>query len=117
MAGHIELGPGDELYVTATPLAMAVIFAMLASYFLSRTGRAHDGEILLKEEENEDDDEHAQKSPGKIVGWFTMVHDRFNQFFEKTRDRYMDALGWSLEDHTNVVMNPTDDRTMEWRCR
>ena len=70
------------------PLAMAVIFAMLASYFLSRTVVPTMVKYLLKEHEHEGEGEHHS--------FFGRIHDRFNHGFEKVRDHYTDFLRWSL---------------------
>jgi len=112
------------------PLAMAVIFAMLASYFLSRTVvptmvkfllRGHmeeiDASLARRLDENgtaqspsapgsHERDGSAQK-PGapvfaRIRGFFFGIHERFNHAFEKVRDGYVEALRWCL-DHRAVV--------------
>jgi len=163
---------GTARYLFA-PLAMAVIFAMLASYLLSRTvvptmvkfllkdhldeiemegeegadgadGAHHDsaakhehrhervqahrekwnravaalpaGEIPILLPEHTEDLADAEPEPEKkprrfdhIRGWsekstgfFRGIHDRFNRGFLRLRDRYTDALDWSL-DHRWVI--------------
>ncbi len=120
------------------PLATAVIFAMLASYLLSRTVvptmvkflmRGHTDEIDTSlarkldenlKNRNETDEERskgegrerpavAPRSPqlsasvaGKIRAFLFSIHERFNRGFEKTRDRYVEALRWCL-DHRGAV--------------
>ncbi len=66
-----------------TPLAMAVVFAMLASYGISRTLTPIIIRLLLRKE-------HANHGAPK--GWFGHVHDRFNAGFDRFRDFY----GWLL---------------------
>ena len=96
------------------PLAMAVIFAMLASYFLSRTvvptmvkflmgGHLEEIDTSLAQglEENETagdkiDNEWSEKSDRqsdgakgfleKIVGFLKSIHETFNRGFDKVRD-------------------------------
>lgn len=82
-----------------TPLAMAVVFAMLASYLLSRTLVPTMVHYLLKPEvhiyrEGED----SAKDHGTI--W--RVHHAFNRQFEKLRNGYRGALVWTL-DHRGLV--------------
>src|SRR5205814_725112 len=100
------------------PLAMAVIFAMLASYLLSRTVVPTMVRFLLREHVDEIDpslahglNEHAgseekignrRSAPGGIFGFFKGIHDKFNHGFESLRARYVDALRWCLE-HRRVV--------------
>ena len=76
------------------PLAMAVIFAMLASYFLSRTVVPTMVKFLLKA--------HAPDEVNGKSSFFGRIHDRFNGGFEKLRLRYMGMLSWSLN-HRRVV--------------
>jgi multidrug efflux pump subunit AcrB len=79
------------------PLAMAVIFAMLASYFLSRTVVPTMVKFLLKEHMEEVHHEgEALKRPPGIMGFFTGIYIRFEKGFEKLRDRYTAALTWVL---------------------
>ncbi|MBV8818999.1 MAG: efflux RND transporter permease subunit, partial [Acidobacteriaceae bacterium] len=82
-----------------TPLSMAVVFAMMASYFLSRTlvpTMVHfllrpEVEIYAKGEENY----HG----GGLI-W--RVHHAFNGLFERMRHQYRGALEWSLH-HRGLV--------------
>jgi len=82
-----------------TPLAMAVVFAMLASYFLSRTLVPTLVKYLLRSEV----DSHAGNGhavPSRNPFW--RIHQGFNRFFEKFRGGYRDGLAWSLS-HRLVV--------------
>ncbi len=76
------------------PLAMAVIFAMLASYFLSRTVVPTMVKFLLKT--------HAHDEAHEKSSFFGRVHDRFNSSFEELRTRYVGMLSWSLH-HRRIV--------------
>ena len=79
------------------PLAMAVIFAMLASYFLSRTVVPTMVKFLLKEHLDEVHHEGDQvKRPPGIAGFFTGIYLSFERGFENLRDHYTDALRWVL---------------------
>lgn len=68
------------------PLAEAVIFAMLASYLLSRTLVPTMAWLLLKN----------QGKPGKVTQWIFNVHERFNHKFEKFRTAYVLLLSHLL---------------------
>ena len=109
------------------PLAMAVIFAMLASYLLSRTVVPTMVRFLLREHLDEIDTSLAQsvegsdggeekianrsrENPtaprlsalGQIFGFLSWIHEKFNHVFEKLRARYVNALRWCLE-HRRLV--------------
>jgi multidrug efflux pump subunit AcrB len=109
------------------PLAMAVIFAMLASYLLSRTVvptmvrfllRGHLDEIdtsLAQSVEGSDGGEEkieprhyeeravpSRSVSGQIFGFLGKIHEKFNHGFEKLRARYVNALRWCLE-HRRLV--------------
>jgi multidrug efflux pump subunit AcrB len=80
------------------PLAMAVMFAMMSSYFLSRTVVPTMVKFLLREHMDEvhHEGEHLQRKPG-IMGFLEGIYERFNGAFEKLRDQYVKVLGWLLE--------------------
>ncbi len=109
------------------PLAMAVIFAMLASYFLSRTVVPTMVRFLLREHLDEIDTslaggiqapnggeektdhqsrqekiERRRSASGRVLGFLSGIHEKFNHVFEKLRNRYVNALRWCLE-HRRVV--------------
>src|ERR1700676_3876658 len=74
-----------------TPLAMAVVFAMLASYLLSRTLVPTMMAYLLESElDVYRDGGHAGTGP------IWRAHHFFNALFERLRYRYMGLLNWSL---------------------
>ncbi|MCU1223417.1 MAG: acriflavin resistance protein [Edaphobacter sp.] len=81
-----------------TPLGMAVVFAMLASYLLSRTLVPTMVKFLLASEvemyQEHEEGTHAA-SPAK-ANWIWRIHYRFNGVFERFRARYRAALDWAL---------------------
>ncbi len=78
-----------------TPMAMAVVFAMLASYFLSRTLVPTMVAFLLKSEvELYQRGTHGETARGKGPIW--RAHYLFNALFEKLRFRYVGLLHWCL---------------------
>jgi multidrug efflux pump subunit AcrB len=78
-----------------TPLAMAVVFAMLASYMLSRTLIPTMVAFLLKSEVHlYQQGTHGETAGAK--GGFWRLHYVFNRLFEALRVRYMGLLEWSL---------------------
>jgi multidrug efflux pump subunit AcrB len=62
-----------------TPMAMAVVFAMLASYGISRTLTPIVIRLLLRAE---------QANHGAPQGWFGRMHARYNAGFDQFRDFY-----------------------------
>jgi multidrug efflux pump subunit AcrB len=79
-----------------TPLAMAVAFAMLASYFLSRTLVPTMMHFLLKSEIHLYQDESASEKEER-ENWVWRWHMKFDRGFEKFRHGYKDVLSWCLE--------------------
>ncbi len=81
-----------------TPLGMAVVFAMLASYLLSRTLVPTMVKFLLASEvemyQDHEEGSHAEM-PAK-ANWVWRIHYRFNDAFEWFRTRYRAALDWAL---------------------
>jgi CzcA family heavy metal efflux pump len=86
-----------------TPLAMAVVFAMMASYFLSRTLVPTMMHFLLESELKLYQDEQAAKQEEK-ENWVWRVHSKFDRWFEKRRDNYRDALQWTLENRALTIV-------------
>ncbi|HSI84752.1 MAG: efflux RND transporter permease subunit [Candidatus Methylacidiphilales bacterium] len=97
---------GGVAYYLFAPMAMAVVFAVMASYFLSRTivptmvyyfyhGR----------EDEEHHDENADNRPTHkgVYGVLAWIHWRFNRGFEGGRKRYVRALAWTLRHRLLVV--------------
>src|ERR1700757_5508655 len=75
-------GPAKFLF---TPLGYAVVFAMLASYGLSRTLTPITIGLLLK-------GEHHGASDGAVRGFFARIHGAFERGFERLREAYVDVL-------------------------
>jgi multidrug efflux pump subunit AcrB len=75
-------GPAKFLF---TPLGYAVVFAMLASYALSRTLTPITIGLLLK-------GEHHGTSDGAARGFFARIHGAFERGFERLREAYVDVL-------------------------
>src|SRR5215471_14485450 len=72
-------GPAKYLF---TPLGYAVVFAMLASYALSRTLTPITIGLLLKGEQH-----------GASRNWFSRLHGAFERGFERMRRAYVRLLG------------------------
>ena len=85
-----------------TPLAMAVVFAMMASYFLSRTLIPNMVHYMLRPEMKlYMRGQHGHTAGGKGLIW--QVHYVFNHQFEKLRSFYTSLLDWAL-DHRKAVL-------------
>jgi CzcA family heavy metal efflux pump len=81
-----------------TPLGMAVVFAMLASYLLSRTLVPTMVKFLLASEvEMYQDHEAGHAETPAEANWIWRIHYRFNTAFERFRARYQAVLHWVLE--------------------
>jgi multidrug efflux pump subunit AcrB len=81
-------GPAKYLF---TPMALAVVFAMMASYILSRTLVPVLANFLLGAESG--DSEHATVTAMNTKRTvFVRVHNRFNQGYASIQERYTSAL-------------------------
>jgi multidrug efflux pump subunit AcrB len=92
-------GPAKFLF---TPLALAVAFAMLMSYFLTRTLVPTMVHYMLRPEveiyaNGEEGLEHAE-------GFIWQTHHAFNRQFEKMRVKYKKVLGWCLHHRVRVSL-------------
>lgn len=86
-----------------TPLAMAVVFAMLASYLLSRTLVPTMVHYLLRSEAKlYQHSEHGHATGGTGIFW--RIHHIFNARFEKMRARYRNLLVWCLAHRATVAI-------------
>lgn len=85
-----------------TPLAMAVVFAMLASYLLSRTLVPTMVHYLLAQEAHVYQEGHHE-DPNANKGLIWRAHHAFNAQFERIRTRYTGLLDWAL-DHRPLVL-------------
>lgn len=83
--------PSRSLFV---PLGMAVIFAMLASYGLSRTIVPLMSKVLIGQEH-----ELAKKNAGKPKhqSFFGKIHKFIDDRFESAREHYRNILEWLLD--------------------
>jgi CzcA family heavy metal efflux pump len=79
-----------------SPLALAVIFAMLASYFLSRTVVPTFVHYLLGNQPLR----HEEKG----AGFFRGIHLGFTRQFERFRTAYVNGLKWCLDHRKNVLI-------------
>jgi len=85
-----------------TPLAMAVVFAMAASYILSRTLIPTMVHYLLRSEVGlYEHGVEGETAGGKGPLW--RVHYVFNSLFEALRYRYIGLLSWSLQHRAAVL--------------
>jgi multidrug efflux pump subunit AcrB len=91
-------GPAASLF---RPLAMAVVFAVLASYLLSRTIVPTMARYLLAAEAHRF---AAHEKPTTAPGLFGRVYLRFNHHFEQFRHGYFDLLGWVMVRRRTVLI-------------
>jgi multidrug efflux pump subunit AcrB len=77
-----------------TPLALAVVFAMLASYLLSRTLVPVMVKYMIRGHEGD----------APAPNFFTRIQKAFEGRFENLRQRYVDALAWSLQNRGTVFI-------------
>ncbi|HEY4130307.1 MAG TPA: efflux RND transporter permease subunit, partial [Gemmatimonadaceae bacterium] len=85
-------GPAAALF---RPLALSVIFAMAASYFLSRTLVPTMAAYMLPKEADEHHNERAGLSNGR-PSTFKRVINAFNNGFETFRAGYHSTLAWAM---------------------
>lgn len=84
-------GPARFLF---GPLALAVVFAMLASYVLSRTLVPMMADLMLRNES------HA---PAESAKPDNSLHARFNRLFDRLQNRYLLGLDWALSHRKTVL--------------
>src|SRR5690606_31400453 len=89
-------GAARSLFV---PMAMAVVFAMMMSYFLSRTLVPTLVRLLLKSEVSQHEVAHGR------LGVFGRVHAAFNRGFDRLRRFYGGWLAWALEHRRTVSIS------------
>jgi multidrug efflux pump subunit AcrB len=82
-------GPAKYLF---TPMALAVVFAMLASYLLSRTLVPVLAWYLLRGEQHEVNPETGLSERREAHGWFARLNERFNSGYIAVRTRYTALL-------------------------
>jgi len=89
-------GPARYLFV---PFALAVVFAVFASYILSRTLVPVMVEHMLAAELSN----HLSENKSQNKNIFARIHDRFNELFDQLRDFYIKLLAWSLAQPWGIV--------------
>ncbi len=92
-------GPARYLF---TPLGMAVVFAMLASYFLSRTLLPTMMHFLLDKEIGLYQDEGASEKEAED-NFIWRTHRRFDEWFERRRESYRTLLQWTLDNRALTI--------------
>src|SRR5258708_7698582 len=92
-------GPPRYLFV---PLAMAVVFAMVASYILSRTLLPVMANAMLRGEGHGAEDSSGNQPAASRFNAFNRVYLSFNRRFEQFRDGYTTGLNWLLH-HRGMV--------------
>ena len=85
-----------------TPLAMAVVFAMMASYLLSRTLVPTMVHFLLGPEMPLYTEEHPDTKESR--SWIWRIHQRFEHHFERFREWYKGVLSWALYHRALVLI-------------
>ncbi|MGK3991002.1 efflux RND transporter permease subunit [Sorangium sp. So ce136] len=89
-------GAAKSLFV---PMALAVVFAMLMSYFLSRTLVPTLVRLLLEREAAE----HAHGHQAHPAGLFGRAFAAFNRAFDRLRAAYGGWLAWALAHRAGFV--------------
>ena len=92
-------GPAKFLF---TPLALAVAFAMLMSYLLTRTLVPTMVHYMLGPEVEIYANGEEGLANAKGIIWQT--HHAFNRRFERMREKYRKTLGWCLHHRAKVSM-------------
>ncbi|HEX4589259.1 MAG TPA: efflux RND transporter permease subunit, partial [Gemmataceae bacterium] len=93
-------GPAAYLF---TPLALAVVFAMLASYFLSRT-LVPTMVLYMLVSEVKGDQSDSRPAAGGVFAPFIKFHHAFNRGFERMRQGYQGLLDFALDHRFGTVV-------------
>ena len=88
------VGPAKYLF---TPFALSVVFAIIASYFLSRTLRSRHDQIYFPPEM------YLYTGGGPQTA-LDRYHVKFSERFHRFRKRYGSAVQWSLENRIIVLI-------------
>lgn len=91
-------GPARFLF---GPLALAVVFAMIASYILSRTLVPTLADLLLKSEPHHQ--EGHLNGQAKKPNPFARIYQSFNRGFDRFQGRYLRVLQWNLGHRKTVL--------------
>jgi multidrug efflux pump subunit AcrB len=94
-------GPAKYLF---TPMALAVVFAMLASYVLSRTLVPVLVNFLLGSEHSFEGHEEPDGFVPAKRSFFARINDRFNQGYFWVQDRYTSALQTVLHHRRSAML-------------
>jgi multidrug efflux pump subunit AcrB len=94
-------GPAKYLF---TPMALAVVFAMLASYVLSRTLVPVLVNYMLRSEHSLAGISDLDPEKPPRLSFFRRINDRFNEGYLKVRDRYTDALSTFLGHRKRAIV-------------
>jgi multidrug efflux pump subunit AcrB len=78
-------------------MALAVVFAMMASYLLSRTLVPVMVNYLLKGEQHEVNAETGVAALSQAKSAFERFHNRFDEAYIRVRTRYTAALTWFVD--------------------
>ena len=89
------VGPARFLF---TPMALAVVFAILSSYALSRTLVPVLVKFILRNET------HHRAAANQGPNWFNRFQGRFARGFEALRARYVNVLRWALVNRPTVFI-------------
>ena len=93
-----------------SPLAIAVVIAMLASYLLSRTlvpvmiNYLIHGDLHLYREEQHGEGDSNQNGKKKKTNFIWRIHKSFDKRFEQLREGYKGALEWALGNKAIVII-------------
>ncbi|WP_437581867.1 efflux RND transporter permease subunit [Sorangium sp. So ce887] len=93
-------GAAKSLFV---PMAMAVVFAMLMSYFLSRTLVPTLVRLLLEREAAEHASGHGPEGTANAKSLFGRAFAAFNRAFDRLRGAYGGWLAWALAHRAGFV--------------
>lgn len=91
-------GPARFLF---GPLALSVVFAMIASYILSRTLVPTLADLLLKSEPHHQ--EGHLNGQAKKPNPFARIYQSFNRGFDRFQGRYLRVLQWNLGHRKTVL--------------
>ncbi|MDQ1086123.1 MULTISPECIES: efflux RND transporter permease subunit [unclassified Siphonobacter] len=93
-------GPARFLF---GPLALSVVFAMIASYILSRTLVPTLADLLLKHEPHHAAD-YQQNGQARRPNLFARMYQSFNRGFDRFQGRYLNVLQWNLKHRKSVLV-------------
>ena len=105
-------GPAKYLF---TPMALAVVFAMIASYILSRTLVPVLAAFLLRSEQHEVNPETGLSEAPEAHGWFGRLNARFNDGYIAFRTRYTALLQGFLRSRKTAFLLSGTDRRLGFR--